>query len=434
MPDSIYIRDPLYGFIEVKPIEEEIINTSTFQRLNRIKQLSNTYLVYPGAAHTRFEHSLGVLNLAQKVSEKIKLNEEDTTNLRLAGLLHDIGHGPYSHSFEAIMKKINGPQFSHENTTKFLIENDKELSSILGKRKEIVLKILFDKNYVLHEIISSDFDIDKMDYFRRDSYHAGVEYGTYDFDRLLLTCTLITEEDTGKQNFGLEEKGMRAYESFRLARFNLWEQIYEHHTRLIADDMLERAITFAVEEKVISKDKLNIKETDPETFCQYFKSFDDYSLQHEILNNSKGKSKQFIEDLRNRKLFKRAYIVKADSEGIPDAHIRRKLYRAFEEGLEDIEIEISEKVKIDRDNIIIHVQNSPIKGYITSRLDPEPSQNLLIKMKNGEIHFLDQESPLKIEYKTVRRLFVFYKGTNEEGERIRKICEEKFRSKSNYYP
>jgi HD superfamily phosphohydrolase len=424
----LHIRDPLYGFIGLNNTEKQLIDTPIFQRLRRIKQLSNTYLVYPGATHSRFEHSLGTLYLAQIVAKKLNLNEKDTYNLRLASLLHDIGHGPFSHTFETALKWINGEKYSHEDITKYIIEKDENIKSLLNNNFDEVIDILFNQENFMHEIISSDFDIDKMDYFRRDSYHLGVAYGTYDFDRLLLTCTLIYD-DTDKANFGLEEKGMRAYESFRLARFNLWEQVYEHHARLIADDMFTRALKYALDDRSISKNNLTANN---DKFIDYYTYLDDYSIQHEILSKSTSISKNLISDIRNRILYKRAYIVRADNTGIPNAHIRRKIYRAYFDGLKDYEIEISSSVGINYDDIIIHVQNTPIKGYSTSKLDPKPSGKLLIRMKNGEPHELDDESPLTIDNETIRRLYVFYKGNKIIGKKIREHCEKKFDSKSNY--
>jgi hypothetical protein len=198
--------------------------------------------------------------------------------------------------------------------------------------------------------------------------------------------------------------------------------------------MLEKALDSAISENVINKKYLALDDKNPQEFCNYFNYLDDYSLQNEIFIKSSGKARQIIENIRKRNLYKRAYIVRADSLGIPDYRIRSKLYKAYEEGLGDYEEEIANKCGLSKENISIIVQNSPIKGFVTSRLDPEPSQNILIKMKNGEVHYLDQESPLKIEYKTVRRLFVFFRGTEIEGDKIRKACEEKFQSKSTYYP
>ncbi|MHA1395979.1 MAG: hypothetical protein ACTSRZ_20945 [Promethearchaeota archaeon] len=271
-----------------------------------------------------------------------------------------------------------------------------------------------------------------MDYFRRDSYHAGVAYGNYDFDRLFLTCTLIEEPQSGKKHFGLLEKGMRAYESFRLARFNLWEQVYEHHARLISDDMLIRAFSQAVEEGIILRDFLDLRGCSPNNFCRYYKYLDDHSIQHEILSKSNSIAKEFIESIRKRKLFKRAYITRADSQGIRDYNTRMQILQADFDDLTEIETDLAIEADIDLDNVILHIQNSKIKGYNSSRLDPEPSDTLLIQMKNGEVRELTEESPLTISYDVIRRLYVFYRGSIEEGKKLHEVCENKFNARSIY--
>lgn len=391
-------------------------------------------MVYPGAVHTRFEHSLGVLHLATILSKKFHFNPTEQTNLRLAALLHDIGHGPFSHSFESIFRKINGEGFDHENITKYLLTHDPELTHILGDRKEPVLDLLFNPDHPHHEIISSDFDIDKMDYFRRDSYHAGVAYGYYDFDRLILCCTLIEQEGSDQKHFGLKEKGMRAYESFRLARFNLWEQVYEHHARLVADEMLMRSFDYALDEGVLKSEFLKISDCEPGSFCNYYKSLDDHSVQHEIIKNSTGKAKDLIIALRKRKLFKRAFITRTDKDGISDFTIRYRIHQAYKTGLNEIENEVAESAGLDSDKLILHVQNSKIKGYNSTSLDPQPSGTLLIKMKNGEVHELPDESPLEIKFDIIRRLFAFYDGSFEERLEINRVCQEMFKAKSLYVP
>ena len=419
------IRDPLYGFIGISKKEEKIIQTTIFQRLRRIKQLSNTYLVYPAATNTRFEHSLGTLYLAGIVSDKLHLKKEEKKHLRLAALLHDIGHGPFSHVFETPMKWINGEKHTHEDTTIFLIKYDKELSKAIGKDKEIVLSIFEDKKSLFHRIISSVFDIDKMDYFRRDSYHAGVDYGIFDFNRIILSLCKISR--FGEEYFGVEERGMRAVESFRLARFNLWDQVYEHHTRIVADNMLKRAIKYSLDEGVLNVDKLKLDESNQENFCDYYSYLDDYSLQHEILEKSNGRALEIIKKIMNRKLLKRAYRIHIDRSGIRDPTIRRKIIHMK---IEETEKEIKDEAGISPDEILIYIQNYPIKGYPTGNETSE-EEEILVLMRNGGVRDIDSISPLTIRFKYIRRLYVFCKDTIKCRKKICKICEQKFGAKSD---
>lgn len=122
--ESSVIRDPLYGFVEVTEKERSLLNTRILHRLSRIKQLGHSYLVYPSAVHTRLEHSLGTLHVASRICDRLKLDDSSKEVVRIAALLHDVGHGPFSHIFEDVMRRINGDKFSHENLTQLLISSN----------------------------------------------------------------------------------------------------------------------------------------------------------------------------------------------------------------------------------------------------------------------------------------------------------------------
>ena len=150
-PDDYFqfksIRDPLYGFIDLSKIETQIIDTPAFRRLHGIKQLSHAYLVYPTAIHTRFEHSLGVAHLADLVSKQLSLDDEVREIVRLAALLHDVGHGPFSHLFEKVMESINGEVIDHDKISMMLIKEDPRISSILGDKGEEIIRVLNNRPY-----------------------------------------------------------------------------------------------------------------------------------------------------------------------------------------------------------------------------------------------------------------------------------------------
>ncbi len=187
------IRDPIYGFIELSEGELKIINTSLFQRLRKIKQLAMAYLVYPCANHTRFDHSLGVYHIASLMAERVlqgKENEERRRIVRLSALLHDVGHGPFSHVSEELLEKYasiptNEREKIHEKITAKLIENNTELKNLLSvdDRKSIVGLLSGTKVDVslMRGIVSGPLDADKMDYLLRDSYFCGVNMGFLTF-------------------------------------------------------------------------------------------------------------------------------------------------------------------------------------------------------------------------------------------------------------
>lgn len=180
------VRDALYGLIEFDEKEESIINTNIVQRLRGIKQLALASLVYPGAHHTRFEHSLGVMHLSGKVGKLLDLTEENRKILRYAGLLHDIGHGPFSHVLEQIidkgvdkgtLKKYDADN-AHELMSILFVKRDDELAGILTEdERENVVKLLQKQKIrsIDKGIVSGPLDVDKLDYLQRDSYFAGVK-------------------------------------------------------------------------------------------------------------------------------------------------------------------------------------------------------------------------------------------------------------------
>ena len=262
------IRDPIHGFIRVDSQERKIIDSRPFQRLRHIHQLSMTYLLYPGATHRRFEHSLGVMELAGRVFDIVTKPENLTTEaartvvpasdlaywrrvVRMAALCHDIGHLPFSHAAE---KELLPKGWSHERLTDELVRSDevKELWSAIKVQAEDVAKLaLGPKEFgpkkhrrvqfspwesILAEIIVGDaFGADRMDYLLRDSYHAGVAYGRFDHYRLVDTLRILPKPDGEAPTLGVEEGGLHSVEALLLARYFMYTQLYFHHIRRIYD-------------------------------------------------------------------------------------------------------------------------------------------------------------------------------------------------------
>jgi HD superfamily phosphohydrolase len=284
---TIRIRDPVYGFIELSDQEREIINSRHFQRLRRIKQLALTDMVYPGASHTRFEHSIGVMQMASDMFDNLAKMEDNRNSglmppeergrlkkiIRMAALLHDIGHAPFSHAGEKIMPKLpkNHPDYSppkvrsnkkkkhkkyeHEHYTHeiircFFADIIENHSLELGITVDDVLLLLGDKKVkktpakllILKEMISGQLDADRADYLLRDSLHIGVNYGLYDRHMLVNCITLAKHEETGSDVLAIDEKGWRIAESLVVARYQMFSQIYFHKTRRIFDHHISTAM------------------------------------------------------------------------------------------------------------------------------------------------------------------------------------------------
>jgi len=231
------INDPLYGFINIpSELIFDIIETSVFQRLRRINQMGLADFVYPGALHTRFHHALGAMHLMSRTLDNLKekgheISGEEYESALIAILLHDIGHGPFSHSLEGVLI----PGISHEELSLQLMESLNRTFS-----GAITMAIaMFTNNYsrpFFHQLISSQLDIDRLDYLNRDSFFTGVSEGTIGAERIIKLFTLVKDEIV------VEEKGIYSVENFLNARRLMYWQVYLHKTGLAADKMLVKII------------------------------------------------------------------------------------------------------------------------------------------------------------------------------------------------
>ena len=218
------INDPIYGIITIKKgIILELINNPLFQRLRRISQLGLSYLVYPGAHHTRFHHAIGAMHLMQNSINEIKnkghiITKEEEESLLIAILLHDIGHGPFSHALENSLVKI-----SHEKLSVIIME---ELNNQFSGKLTLsidIFKNLHSKKF-LHQLVSSQLDMDRLDYLRRDSFYTGVTEGNIGTERIIKMFDVVND------NLVVEEKGIYSIEKFLIARRLMYWQVYLHKT------------------------------------------------------------------------------------------------------------------------------------------------------------------------------------------------------------
>jgi len=241
------VNDPVYGFIRFPEAElMRVIDHPWFQRLRNIKQMGLAHLVYPGAVHTRLAHSLGACHLMGKALDELKTknitpDKEECLAARLATLLHDIGHGPFSHSLEHTLVGVH-----HETLSRMMMHRmNSEMGGMLGKAIQV-----FDHSYpsrYLHQLVSSQLDVDRMDYLNRDSFYTGVSEGVIGYDRILQMLTVRDNE------LMVEEKGVYSVEKFIIARRLMYWQVYLHKTVLGAEmlliNILKRAKELATEGK-----------------------------------------------------------------------------------------------------------------------------------------------------------------------------------------
>jgi HD superfamily phosphohydrolase len=401
-----HIRDPLYGYIGLTWNELRLLDTPPLQRLRRIKQLANAHLVYPAACHTRFEHSLGVLHVATLMARQLQIEGDDLTTLRYAALLHDIGHGPFSHVFEAPMREVNGKDATHEAITRRIIREDEEVNAILGEAAEDVAALLSeDQNGILHQIISGNIDADKMDYLRRDSYHTGVAYGSFDLERVLHTLRKTQKTRfRQREDLAVHEKGIDAIESLRLARFLMHAQVYYHHTNVVANGMLQRAIKVAIRDGVVDAEKLRNGRDD---FLEHYLALDDARLLVQVLTRPESTAADLVGRLERRDLFKRGYESNVSQE--EDYLLRYQLGTKFTpERAQTIESAVAEECGCDPDYIVadlVKIENSLFKS--ASTLLEEDKFPFLIERKDGTVTEIDSFSTLTYngEPRTIFYLF-----------------------------
>jgi len=289
------IIDPIHDFIRVYDHELTTIDDPIFQRLRRIRQLSGAHLTYPSAQHTRFEHSLGVMHIAsqagQALHEKGILKSDDIEILRLAGLLHDIGHGPFSHLFEEI---IGQKKFSHEDFGKAII-----LKSAIGDNlskhgydKKFIAKVAFgdSKLQFLNEIVSGALSADMMDYLLRDGYFTGAEHAKIDHKRITQSL------DVYQKKLALERSALYSFESMMHSRYQMFKAVYFHKTVRAAEVMLLEALRLSDDEFGFTSFNIN----------EYVKLTDEYVLSTLVSSKSSKlkRARQFAEDYQNRKLLK----------------------------------------------------------------------------------------------------------------------------------
>jgi HD superfamily phosphohydrolase len=315
------IRDPVFGFIKVDGTESIIVSSPIFQRLRRIRQLAFAHLVYPGALHTRFEHSLGVCHIASLLATKLGLKDDEKRLIRLAALLHDIGHGPFSHVSEEILEiytnreKISGYLKKtgqiHEYITADIIKNDPDLNRHISETERDVITKILGPGYgdpLLHSIVSGPIDADKQDYLLRDSHFCGVKYGVFDMDQLHRELRSVDNPVEGR-HLMISEDGIPALEQFVLAKYHITNQVYRHRVRLITDQMLIRAITLGIDADQIEEINRIYAYEGNSNFLEEYLAWDDSKFLVTFTDDKfKGKyCHDLLTRLNERRLLKEIY-------------------------------------------------------------------------------------------------------------------------------
>lgn len=398
------INDPVYGFINIfDEIIFDLIEHPYFQRLRRIKQLGLTHFVYPGAMHTRFQHSLGSLHLMQSSIDIIRskgheITDEEALAAKIAILLHDIGHGPLSHTLEDFWHT----DFSHEEfSLLFMDELNKEFN---GK---LVLAIKIFKNQYpkkfLHQLVSSQLDMDRLDYLRRDSFYSGVSEGVIGSDRIIKMLSVHND------HLVIEAKGVHSIEKFLIARWIMYWQVYFHKTVISADQLISSILKRAKYlinngEKICCTPQLEYflkdeyKNDNHQNLLNNYSKLDDNDITAslKLWTESGDKVLSLLShNMLNRKLFK------IDLQNAP-----------FDE--DKIEI-IKNGIKADYELNDQQLKYLVFSDYISNKAYSAKNENIQILFKNQDVTDITEASDmlnLSILSKTVKKYFLCYPKQN----------------------
>lgn len=312
------VRDSIHDYIDLNPLESSLVDTTPFQRLRWIKQLGSANLVYPGANHTRFEHSLGTSHLASQMAKQAGVPDDEIELVSIAGLLHDLGHSPYSHLADELHFGKD-----HVDVTQDILQNSQitEIFNAEGIDKKEICNLI-KGNHKYGSLISGDIDADRLDYLIRDSHYTGVKTGVD-------TGRLITKMSINDSELVINESSLPVVETFLTSRSIMFPTVYFHPFSRGAELMLARATKLAINQDIFSYDE--------------FISYTDHKFLSK-LNLAGGLSKKLVNNFENRKIIKRVIsLTKDETEemGITKSDV------------ENLESSIAEKLDISNSEIFM---------------------------------------------------------------------------------
>ena len=348
----VTIKDSVHDHIQVEGVAAALLDTEPVQRLRHIKQLGTVHLVYPSANHTRFEHSLGVYHLADRALSHLGIDGVQAERVRAAALLHDVGHGPYSHNVEDVTHRHTGKY--HDEVHDLLAAG--EVGAVLDAHDldpgRIADLVAGEGTY--GQLVSGELDVDRMDYLVRDAHHTGVPYGTIDFERLIRELTFVDGE------LVLAEGNVQTAESLLLARALMNPTVYQHHVARIAKAMLRRGA-----ERLLDR---------TDTTPAELRRMDDHDLL--VALRSTPATAELARRLGTRDLFKRA--VWAELDAVPD-----DIVDADHDTVSELESAIADRAELSPGSVIVDAPGRPSMTESTSRV-----------MVSGEVRRLERQSPL----------------------------------------
>ncbi|WP_050032703.1 HD domain-containing protein [Halorubrum halophilum] len=362
----ITVKDTVHDHIEIDGVAADLLDTPAVQRLRHVKQLGTVQLVYPSANHTRFEHSLGVYHLASRALDHLGIEGKRADRIEAAAMLHDVGHGPFSHNLESL---------THRRTGKYHDDVDELLAT--GAVGEVLRDHDLDPDRIAGLVagegpygglVSGELDVDRMDYLVRDAYHTGVPYGTIDTERFVRELTFV-DAGTGENELVLDEGNVQTAESLLLARALMNPVVYTHHVARISKAMLRRAAS-------------DLLDATPTTAAE-LRRMDDHDFLAAIRScpETTDLSRRYDE----RDLYKLA--VWAEYDDVPE-----RVHEADHDAETELEREIAEEAGVARQHVILDVPPEPSMRESTARVTV-----------NGEVRRLERQSPLVSALRTAQR-------------------------------
>ena len=353
------IRDPVHGYVKMTEVERDLIDTPFVQRLRRVHQLAGSYLVYPGAVHTRFEHVVGAMHVAGLIAESIAptcgIGPDQIQEVRIAALLHDVGHGPFSHMYEEVLAERT--DVTHEDISQRIVL-ETPIRDVLGRNgfsaKKMSAFAVGKQNrrpLFMNEIIAGGLSADIMDYLLRDSYFTGVEYGKVDIRRVIDSLQVV------EGRLAVENAALYAFEALLLARYEMFKAVYFHRTVRAAELMLVQSMKLA-------DDALGL--TDLSNLDSYLELTDEIVLQRlATLNPSTSELKEarrLALGFRNRNLVKCVFerLVQRKDQMVSSLFAKERVR-------EQVTAELAEAAGVDRMHVFLDVPTTPSVPYTSSR-------------------------------------------------------------------
>ncbi|BAD84729.1 metal-dependent phosphohydrolase, HD superfamily [Thermococcus kodakarensis KOD1] len=402
------IHDGIHGSMKVSGVILDLVKTPEFQRLRQIKQLGLAYLVYPGANHSRFEHSLGAWHLAKRLSEEVGLPKEESELLQVGALLHDIGHGPLSHTFEGIYKHYVKER-DHMRLGQDIIlgninitgdEDGGRIPEILEKHgidPKAVADIILgrsEKPY-LGQMLHGGVDVDQLDYLVRDAHYTGVAHGIIDLERLLKVMKIHDGQ------LVVDEKGIEAVEGMMVARALMYSRVYFHHTVKIAEGMLTRALEFALDEG-------HLWDFWRMTDCRVLVELEDLE----------GLPAELTKRVLHRKLYKAAVLITAEELSTEEKRELLNAYRNVKKR-QEIERNLADAVGASEGEVILEFSIADL--MLSEPRLKETGINVLLD--NGEIQPLTKVTPLAnaLKRRQTPRWAVMIASPEKYVDRLREV-------------